>query len=98
MISYFSKVRLAHEHIELRKRQGLSHEDACNTTGLELVQCADAHCRTFIVQSAYEMTKDLQKSLSPQLATVVQQLIELYAVDTCMRLIGDLLRVSSTQS
>lgn len=96
MLTYIhSKVRLAFEHIENRKRQGLSHEDACNSTALELVQCADVHCRTFIVQSADEMTKELHTKLSTELTLVLRQLVELYAVDTCMRLMGDLLRVRS---
>lgn len=87
-------MRLAFEHIEARKHRGLSHEDACNETALELVQCADVHCRTFIVQSADAITKDLHTKVSPELAKVLRQLVELYAVETCMRLLGDLLRVS----
>lgn len=71
----------------------MSNEHAANATAIELVQCAEAHCRAFLVSSAYEMTKDIHKKLSPELTKIIHQLIELYAIDTCMKCIGDLLRV-----
>lgn len=89
-----SKVRLAYQHIEEHKRRGLTHEDACNAVALELVQCADVHGRTFIVESAHTLTENVHTQVSPELALVLRQLVELYAVDTCLRLLGDLLRVS----
>lgn len=89
----FSKLRLAYQHIEERKKRGLSNEHAANATAIELVQCAESHCRAFLVSSAYEMTKDIHKKLSPELTKVIHQLIELYAIDTCMKCLGDLLRV-----
>lgn len=92
---FCSKLRLANQHLESRKRQGLSVESATNATGIELVQCAEAHCRAFLVRSAYEMTKDINKTLSKELCAVLHQLIELYAYDTCMKSIGDLMRVSA---
>lgn len=91
---FFSKIRLAYEHVENRKKLGHSHEDATNMSSIELAQAADAHCRAFLVQSSYEMTKNLGTTVSTSLATVLQQLIELYAVDTCMKAVGDLFRVS----
>lgn len=63
-------------------------------SSIELAQSADAHCRAFLVQTAYEMTTNLGSTVSSALATVLHQLIELYAVDTCMKAIGDLIRVS----
>lgn len=89
----FSKLRLAYQHIEERKKRGQSQEHAANATAIELVQCAEAHCRAFLVSSAYEMTKDIHKKLSPELTKIIHQLIELYAIDTCMKCLGDLLRV-----
>lgn len=89
----FSKIRLAYEHVENRKKLGHSHEDATNLSSIELAQSADAHCRAFLVQTAYEMTKNLESTVSSSLATVIRQFIELYAVDTCMKSIGDLFRV-----
>lgn len=71
----------------------MSQEHAANATAIELVQCAESHCRAFLVSSAYEMTKDIHKKLSPELTKIIHQLIELYAIDTCMKCLGDLLRV-----
>lgn len=85
---------MAYQHLERRKKRGMSNENATNATSIELVQCAEAHCRAFLVRSAYECTKDLAKTHSPELTAVIHQLAELYAVDTCMKMIGDLLRVS----
>lgn len=72
----------------------MSYENAANATAIELVQCAESHCRAFMVSSAYEMTRDINKKLSPELAAVIHPLIELYAFDTCFKSMGDLLRVS----
>lgn len=80
--------------MEERKKQGMSNENAANATAIELVQCAESHCRAFLVSSAYETTRDIDKKLSPELAAVIHQLIELYAIDTCLKSMGDLLRVS----
>lgn len=90
----FSKIRLAYEHVENRKKLGYSHEDATNMSSIELAQSAEAHCRAFLVQTGYEMTSNLGLTVSTALATVLHQFIELYAVDTCMKSIGDLIRVS----
>lgn len=92
-VKLFSKLRLAYQHIEERKKKGLTYEHAANATAIELVQCAESHCRAFLVSSAFEMTKDIDKKLSPQLAKVIHELIELYAIDTCMKLLADLIRV-----
>lgn len=91
---YSSKVRLAYDHIENRKHLGFGPEDAVNATSIELVQAAEAHCRAFLVQSSYEMTKNIGLTASSSLTAVIQQLIELYALETCTNSLGDLLRVS----
>lgn len=85
---------MAFEHVEERKNRGLSNEDAANQTSIELAQCAEAHCRAYLVQCAYEKTRNIDNTLSPELAAVIKQLTELYAIDTCLKLLGDLLRVS----
>jgi len=90
-----SKIRLAHQHLEQRKKNGQSYEHAANATGIELTQCAEVHCRSFLLSSAYEMTKDINKKVSPELAKVILQLVELYAVDTCTKLIADLVRFTT---
>lgn len=88
-----SKLRLAHQHVEERKKDGQSFGKATNETAIELVHCAEAHCRSFLVQSAYEMIKDAECKCAPKLAIVIHQLVEIYAIDTCLKSIGDLLRV-----
>lgn len=90
----YSKLRLAHKHVEERMKGGLSYGKATNETAIELVQCAEAHCRSFLVQSAYQMIKDTNSKCAPELALVIQQLVEIYAIDTCLKSIGDILRVS----
>lgn len=86
-------MRLAYEHIENRKSLGYGPEDAANATSIELVQAAEAHCHAFLVQSSYEMTKNLGQTNSTALSTVVHLLLELYAIETCTRSLSDLLRV-----
>ena len=95
-LKYFenSKVRLAYENIERRKKSGYSVEGATNMTSIELAQAAEAHCRAYLVQSSYEMAKGFGSHVSNSLATVLHQLIELYAVETCLKSIADLIRVS----
>ena len=94
MLFSLSKTRLAYEHIEARKKLGESHANATNMSSIELGQAAEAHCRAFLVHSSYEMIKNINKKVSTSLATVLQQLLELYAVETCIKSLGDLLRVS----
>lgn len=94
MFNNYSKVRLAYEHIENRKNLGYGPEDAANATSIELNDAAEAHCRAFLVQSSYEMTKNMGQTSSTTLTTVIQLLIELYAIETCTRSLSDLLRVS----
>lgn len=90
-----SKLRLAHTHVEERMNGGRSYGKATNETAIELVQCAEAHCRSFLVQSAYEMVKDTNSKCVPELAIVIQHLVEIYAIDTCLKSIGDILRVGA---
>lgn len=85
---------MAYEHIENRKKLGFSQEEASNQTSIELAQAAEAHCRAFIVQSSYEMTKNLGQTVTTSLATAILLLIELYAIETCTKSLSDLLRVS----
>lgn len=87
------KVRLAYEHMEERKRQGLTQEEAANRTSIELASAADAHCRAFLVQSGYDVVEKSISSVSPALGEVLRDIMELYSLDACIRATGDLLRV-----
>lgn len=94
-IALHSKLRLAHKHVEERMKGGRSYGKATNETAIELVQCAEAHCRSVLVQSAYEMVEDTNSKCAPELAIVIEQLVEIYAIDTCLKSIGDILRASA---
>ncbi|CAG9759255.1 unnamed protein product [Ceutorhynchus assimilis] len=85
-----SKIGLANNHINDRIRKGQAAEDAWNNTSIELVEAADIHGRTFIVQTFYETVKRLD--VSPGLRTVLNKLVELYAVTQALKLSGHLLR------
>lgn len=91
---FFSKLRLANEHVEQRKKAGYTHEEAVNLTSLELAQTAEAHCRAFLVQSGHEMIEKLCQRVSPALAKVMRTVGELYAYNEALDSIGSLVRVS----
>lgn len=63
-------------------------------TGIELVQAAEAHTKVFLIRTVKESLKQLKQSMSTQLFTVIQQLIELYVIDTTLKSLQDLLRVN----
>lgn len=88
------KLNLANRHINERVAKGKAYEDAWNETSIELVAAADAHCRAMIV-NIFNTTVKKINNISPQLKAVLGNLVELYAVNTALRLQGDLLRVSN---
>lgn len=90
------KVELAAQHLDDRVKKGKAPEDAWNETSVELVSAADSHGRAFILQTLSNTIESI-KNLSPQLKTVLVQLHELYAVNTALRCIGDLLRFTSCE-
>lgn len=83
---------MAHRHINERVKAGKVYEDAWNETSIELVSAAEAHCRVFLVETYYNAFSELT-AVSGELKTVLKQLMELYAVHTILRNVGDLLRV-----
>lgn len=70
------------------------YEDAYNETSIELVAAAEAHCRVFLVETYYNAFSELT-NISDELRAVLKQLMELYAVHTILRNVGDLLRVGT---
>ncbi|KAL1492606.1 hypothetical protein ABEB36_010843 [Hypothenemus hampei] len=91
-----SKIELSNNNINKRIQNGQSPEDAWNNTSIELVEAADLHGRTFIVQTFHESVESLK--VSPQLKTVLQQLVELYAVYHALKLVGPLLRFADVNA
>lgn len=86
------KVALAYKHVEERKAF-CSPEEAVNQTGIELTKAAELHCQVFFLESAIKMFK-AHKGVSPALAAVFSDVVELYAVDLALRMMGNLLQVS----
>lgn len=84
---------MAYEHVEQRKKAGHTHEQATNMTGMELVQAAEAHAKVFLIRTVNESMAQLKRTLSPSLYVVMEQLVELYVVDTALKSLHDLLRV-----
>lgn len=79
--------------MQQRKRLGSTQEEATNLTSIELASAADSHCRAFLLQSGYAMIEKSTKELTPELGRVLKYLIELYAVELCLKNLGDLFRV-----
>lgn len=87
------KIALAYKHLE-EKKKIYSPEEAANQTGIELVQAAELHCQLFLLQSATSTINKVIKTVSPALAFVFRDILELYAVDLALRSLGSLLQVS----
>lgn len=62
-------------------------------TGILLVQAAEAHAVTALIEIIYKMTSKMKTQVSNQLRNAIEQLIELYVLDTCNKKLNDLLRV-----
>ena len=88
------KIAIANAHLQQRVKNGCSPETAANLTSIELASCSEAHCRVFLLQCGYEILEKAASCSSPELAAVFRQLIEIYAVDLCLKSLGDLLQVS----
>lgn len=89
------KIKLATENLEKRQRGGVSYEDAWNMTSIELAQAAEAHCRQFLVIKFFEAVEEIKTS--PEIKTVLRQLVQLYAVHWLLNRVGDFLRVITHQ-
>lgn len=88
------KIETAHRHMNDKIKRGVNSEDAWNETSIELVAASEAHCKAFIVETYYNSVQQIVPSVSQQLGKALTELCELYAVNTLLKNIGDLLRVS----
>lgn len=80
--------------MEQRLQNGLIREVAVNETSIELAQAADAHGRAYLLEAVVDLTRDARHTVSSSLSAVIDQLVELFAVDTCNRLMADLILVN----
>lgn len=90
-----NRIRIAFNHVNDKKASGIGHEDAVNKTSIELVQAAEAHCRVLLVQFSYEQILAETKNYSKSLGDILNALVELYAVDTCLHSLNNLLLVNT---
>lgn len=93
MINISRKLRIAYDKLENYKLQGHSHEEAVNLVSIELSSTSDAHCRAFLVQSAFTIIEKTSSELSPALVDVLKLIVNLFAVETCFKSLADLIRV-----
>lgn len=89
------KIALAFKHLEQRKRT-YTVEEATNLTGIELTKVAEMHCQVFLLQAASVSFNNSMKSVTPSLAKVLSDILELYSIDVALGSLGKLLQVYST--
>lgn len=77
-------IQQAYASIEARMRTGSSHEEATNGASIELVKVAEMHCRSFLIVSGCLNAEKSKRTMSPALGNVLQDLLELYAVDSAL--------------
>uniref|UniRef100_A0A1B6C2C4 Acyl-coenzyme A oxidase n=1 Tax=Clastoptera arizonana TaxID=38151 RepID=A0A1B6C2C4_9HEMI len=82
-------------NMDRKIKSGISPEEAWNETSVQLVRCAEAHCRSFIIHTFNQMLIDTKKQLSAPLHLVLTQLCELYAVYWLLKNLGDFLMFSN---
>ncbi|XP_059615511.1 probable peroxisomal acyl-coenzyme A oxidase 1 [Phlebotomus argentipes] len=90
-----AKIRTAAQSIDRRLGEGKKSGQASNESSIELVAAADAHCRAFILRAGHEAMQKISGKVSPALASVLRDLLELYAVDAAQKALGDLLRFTT---
>lgn len=84
---------MAYERIKNFKKAGHTNAEAVNLTSIDLAQAAEVFTRAFCVKTSFNAIKNIDRETSTALAIVIKQLIELYAIDTCFKLLPDLIRV-----
>lgn len=72
----------------------MAYEDAWNSTSIELVGLAELHGRVIIVETFRISVEKCRNQVSRELFAVLEQLLQLYAVNTALRCCGDLLKVN----
>ncbi|CAG9581086.1 unnamed protein product [Danaus chrysippus] len=89
------KIALCVKSIRDRMKSGLDYEDAWLLTTVQLVDAAEAHCRSVILETYCNEVRRLTKSSSDNVKIVMHQLVTLYLSYWTLQRTGDLLRYSS---
>lgn len=82
----------AYKHFEERKKRQ-SPEEAANLTGIEFAKAAEMHCQLFLLQSTIKTINMSILTVSPALAFVFRDVLELYSVDLALKSLGTLMQV-----
>lgn len=94
-ISTTAEVRQAWQQKEKKtRRDGHSEQQASNLVGRRLTAAASLHGHTFLVRNAIDQLAQLQRTgaINAKLGALLQQLVELFALDTFLRELGALLK------
>lgn len=91
------KLDLANKRINERVKKGMAYEDAWNMTSIELVQAAEMHGRIFLVNTFIISVQNFKSKVSQELWIVLDQLLQLYAVNTILKYTGDVLKFTELQ-
>ncbi|KAM8712292.1 hypothetical protein ACLKA7_012763 [Drosophila subpalustris] len=87
------KTRIAFENLSERIAAGQSQGMAANNTGIELTQAAVLHGRQFVCQAFIEqITGSKAQNRSKALNEILENVLELYLVQTVLNNLNDILR------
>ncbi|XP_062137756.1 probable peroxisomal acyl-coenzyme A oxidase 1 [Drosophila sulfurigaster albostrigata] len=93
-ISATEQVRDAWQWQQTQRKHGQhTQEQATNLAGRRLISAASLHGHVYLVRNSINQLKQLQSGqLKPELLEVLQQLIELFVLDTWQRQLGAVLK------
>ncbi|EDW91247.1 probable peroxisomal acyl-coenzyme A oxidase 1 [Drosophila yakuba] len=87
------KTRIAFENLANRMASGQSQGAAANNTGIELTRAAELHGRQFVCQTFLEqITGAKAQKRSPALNRILENVLELFLVQTVLNNLNDILR------
>ncbi|RZF45952.1 hypothetical protein LSTR_LSTR008329 [Laodelphax striatellus] len=87
-------VEVSASKIDVCSKKGMAPEDAWNSAAIQLVESAEAHCRSFKLNTFINVI-ETNRDLSPELRKVLTQLCELYAVFWVLKKVGNFLMYSN---
>lgn len=86
------KIHNATKNLQECVNSGSSLEVASNQTSIELAACSESHCKVFLLSCGYKLLHEASQKTSTALGSIFMQLCELYAIDLCLKSLGDLLQ------
>lgn len=85
------KIKAACDSIQAHLNRGRQFEDAWNLCSVQLITASEAFARYLLCDVFWKETQNMVKTVSENLAVVLQQLVELYLVYWALEKRGDLL-------